>query len=309
MLSLPNFVVIGASRSGTTSLHHYLGQHPEIYVSPHKSPNYFAAQDPQPGWENATLQTMAKQWISSRKAYEAQFRGVTNERAVGDISPVYLQSIHTAKRIKETLAPSTKFVAILRNPVDRAYAHFLGRRRDGLELVESFDAIVERELSGPLNHDIVFGSYIGCGRYHHFLKPFYEQFPADNIRVYLFDQLQKDLPGLLRDLFSFLDVDPDYEVDTAFSHNKTGIISNPLLRSLWTRSVGLRTGMRPYLPAFIRHTSRSILAQQVSKPLLGADARLRISVALREDTQQLQQLINVDLSNWLSTDLHLNAQS
>jgi hypothetical protein len=52
-----------------------------------------------------------------------------------------------------------------------------------------------------------------------------------------------------------------------------------------------------------------MLAQQVSKPLLGADARQRISAALREDTQQLQQLINVDLSNWLSTDLHLNAQS
>jgi hypothetical protein len=309
MASLPNFVVIGASRSGTTSLHHYLGQHPDIYVSPRKSPNYFVAQDPQPGWENATLQAMAKQWISSREAYEAQFRGVTNERAIGDISPVYLQSIHTAKRIKETLAPSTKFVAILRNPVDRAYAHYLGRRRDGLELVDDFNAIVDRELTGPLNEDIAFGSYIGCGRYHHFLKPFYEHFSADNIRVYLFDQLQKDSSGLLRDLFSFLDVDPDYQVDTAFSHNQTGIISNPLLRSLWTRSVGLRTRMRPYLPAFIRHTSRSMLAQQVSKPLLVADARQRISSALREDTQELQQLINMDLSNWHATDLHLNAQS
>ena len=67
--------------------------------------------------------------------------------------------------------------------------------------------------------------------------------------------------------------------------------------------------MRPYLPAFIRHTSRSMLAQQVSKPLLGADARERICSALREDTQELQQLINMDLSNWHTTDLHLNAQS
>jgi hypothetical protein len=301
MVSLPNFVVIGASRSGTTSLHHYLGQHPDIYVSPNKSPNYFVAQDPQPDWENATLQAMASQWISSLTAYEAQFRGVTNERAIGDISPVYLQSIHTAKRIKETLAPSTKFVAILRNPVDRAYAHYLGRRRDGLELVESFDAIVERELGGGLNQDIAFGSYIGCGRYYHFLKPFYEQFPADNIRVYLFDQLQKDLPGLLRDLFLFLDVDPDYQVDTAFSHNQTGIIANPLLRTLWIRSVGLRTRMRPYLPVSIRHTSRSILGQQVSKPLLGTDARKKISAAVREDTLQLQQLSGLDLLSWLTT--------
>ena len=301
MASLPNFVVIGAGRSGTTSLHNYLAQHPDIYVSRKKSPNYFVAQDPQPAWENATLQAMAKQWISTRKAYEAQFDGVTTERAIGDISPVYLQSIHTAKRIKETLAPSTKLVAILRNPVDRAYAHYLGRRRDGLELVDDFNAIVDRELTAPLNDDVAFGSYIGCGRYHHFLKPFFEQFPAANIRVYLFDQLQKDLSGLLRDLFSFLDVDPDYQVDTAFSHNQTGIIKNPLLRSLWTKSVGLRTRMRPYLPAFIRHGSRSMLAQQVSKPSLGEDARQRISAALHEDTQALQQLINMDLSSWHTT--------
>jgi hypothetical protein len=308
MVSLPNFVVIGASRSGTTSLHHYLGQHPDIYVSPRKSPNYFVAPDPQPPRENATLQAMAKQWISTQKAYEAEFRGVTDERAVGDISPVYLQSIHAAKRIKDTLAPSTKFIAILRNPVDRAYAHYLGRRRDGLEPVEDFNAIVERELAGPVNDDIAFGSYIGCGKYHHFLKPFYEQFPADNIRVYLFDQLQEDLPGLLRDLFLFLGVDPNHQVDTTLSHNQTGIIANPLLRTLWTRSVGVRTKMRPYLPAFIRHTSRSILAKQVSKPSLGTDVRQKISSALREDTQQLQQLIGRDLSNWLSADLHLNAQ-
>lgn len=301
MASLPNFVVIGASRSGTTSLHHYLGQHPDIYVSPNKSPNYFVAEDPQPDWENATLQAMASQWISSLTAYEAQFHGVTNESAIGDISPAYLQSIHTAKRIKETLAPSTKFVAILRNPVDRAYAHYLGRRRDGLELDESFDAIVERELGGALNHEIAFGSYIGCGRYYHFLKPFYEQFPANNIRVYLFDQLQNDLPGLLRDLFLFLDVDPDYLVDTAFSHNQSGIITNPLLRTLWTRSVDLRTRIRPYLPGSIRHTSRSILAQQVSKPLLRRDVRQKISAAVHEDTLQLQQLSGLDLLSWLTT--------
>lgn len=307
MASLPNFVVIGASRSGTTSLHHYLGQHPDIYVGPRKSPNYFVAADPQPPWESATLQAMSKQWISTRKVYEAEFRGVTDECAVGDISPVYLQSIHTAKRIRETLAPSTKIVAILRNPVDRAYAHYLGRRRDGLEPVDDFNAIVERELSGPVNDDIVFGSYIGCGKYHQFLMPFYEQFPADSIRVYLFDQLQEDLPGLLRDLFLFLGVDPNYQVDTALSHNQTGIIANPLLRILWTRSVGLRTKMRPYLPALIRHTSRSILAQQVFKPSLEADVRQKVSAALSEDTQQLQQLIGMDLSHWLSADLHLNA--
>jgi len=307
MASLPNFVVIGASRSGTTSIHDYLGQHPDIYVSRRKSPNYFVAQDPQPDWEQPILRAMAKQWISTRDHYEAQFRGVNHERAVGDISPVYLQSIHSAKRIVDTLGPATKLVAILRNPADRAYAHYLGRRRDGLETGDNFDVIVDRELAGAFNADIAFGSYIGCGRYHHFLKTYYECFPADNIRIYLFEQLQTDPSGLLRDLFHFLDVDPDYVVDTTLSHNRTGIIGNPVYRSLWTRSVGLRTRIRPYLPALIRHAPRPILAKQVSKPILGANTRRRISAALRNDTLALQQLINRDLSQWLTAGSHLNA--
>jgi hypothetical protein len=185
MVCLPNFVVIGASRSGTTSLHQYLGQHPEIYVAPRKSPNYFVAQDPQPHWENKTLRAMAKQWVSSPDAYESLFREVTTQSAIGDISPVYLQSIHTAKRIKETLAPATKIVAILRNPVDRAYAHYLGRRRDGLEPVDDFKTIVERELAQPLIGNIAFGSYISCGRYYHFLKPFYASSVYNYLCVYI----------------------------------------------------------------------------------------------------------------------------
>lgn len=256
---------------------------------------------------------MAKQWVSSRKAYESLFREVTNQSAIGDISPVYLQSIDAAKRIKETLAPSTKIIAILRNPVDRAYAHYLGRRRDGLEPEDDFNTIVERELARPFKGDIAFGSYINCGRYYHFLKPYYEHFAADNIRIYLFDQLQKNVYGLLHDLFLFLDVDPGYQVDTAFSHNQSGIIANPLLRSLWVRSVDLRTRMRPYLPAYIRNLNRPLLAQQVTKPTLDADTRQKIGSALREDTEQLQQLIGMDLSHWLrvdlpGADLHLNTQ-
>jgi len=307
MRSRPDFIVIGAGRSGTTSLHQYLGQHPDIYLGPRKSPNYFVAQDPQPAWENPTLRAMAKQWISSQKDYEEFYRGVTHERAVGDVSPVYLQSIHCAKRILETLGPATKLVAILRNPVDRAYAHYLGRRRDGLETIDDFSALVDRELAGPFNADIVFGCYTGCSRYHHFLTPYYQHFSAGNIRVYLFEQLQADPFSVLRDLFCFLEVDPGYDVDTTFSYNQTGIIRNPVLRSLWTRSVGLRTRLRPYLPASIRHASRPILAQQVSRPILDTETRLKIGAALREDTLALQQLIDRDLSHWIVSNPHCDS--
>ena len=87
-MTLPNFIVIGASRSGTTSLHHYLGQHPEIHMSPVKSPNFFVAGDAQPAWETAVLRAMARQWITDRDEYEQLFAGASGKHAIGEVSPV-----------------------------------------------------------------------------------------------------------------------------------------------------------------------------------------------------------------------------
>ncbi len=300
MVQLPNFVVIGAGRCGTTSLHHYLEQHPEIYMSRHKSPNYFVSADPQPDHESSVLQSMATQWISNRETYETLFDAVREETAVGEVSPAYLQSVHSAGRIKEALSSSTRIIALLRNPVDRAWAHYLGRRRDGLEACGDFGQLVARELAQPLPDTIAFGSYVGCGRYHHFLKPYYEHFPRDNIRIYLFDQFEDDLPSLLRDLFLFLGVNAKHEINAGFQYNRSGVIRNSQLRLLWTKSVKLRTALRPYLPARLRHLARPSLARQVSKPPLDPAIRKSISLALRPDMEQLQRLTGLDISKWLS---------
>lgn len=308
MTVLPNFVVIGASRSGTTSLHDYLGQHPDVYVTARKSPNYFVSADAQPDRENVHLQAMARQWIASREAYESQFHGVAGERAVGDVSPVYLQSIHSAGRIRDTLGADARIIAILRNPADRAYAHYLGRRRDGLEAGGDFDAIVDRELASSLEKEIAFGSYVGSGQYHHFLRPYFELFPVANIRVYLFEQLQENPGAVLRDLFTFLDVDPQFEVNTSFSRNRSGVIANPLLRSLWTGSVGMRTTLRPYLPGWLRHAARPLLEQQVRKLPLEDKTRRKILDALRDDGIRLQELLRMDLGHWFAVNANADAQ-
>ena len=202
-MALPNFLVIGAGRSGTTSLHHYLRHHPEIFVCLEKSPNYFVSSEPMPSWENPRARAMARQWVSDRGAYERLFDGARNEKAVGEVSPVYLQALGAPRRIRAA-CPDAKIVAVLREPVDRAYAHFFGRRRDGLELRPDFEGVVEEELSRPLPDDVAFGSYLGCGRYHHFLKGYFDLFPRARIRVYLFEDLRADTGALLRDLFTFL---------------------------------------------------------------------------------------------------------
>ncbi|HVR29781.1 MAG TPA: sulfotransferase [Thermoanaerobaculia bacterium] len=296
-MTLPNFLVIGASRSGTTSLHHYLGQHPSVHMSPVKSPNFFVAGDPQPPWEGAAQRAMARQWITDRGDYEALFRGAGGKRAIGEVSPVYLQSLGAPARI-HSACPDAKLVAILREPVDRAWAHYLGRRRDGLERRTDFRAVVEDELARPLPDAVAFGSYVGCSRYHHFLAGYFQSFARERIRIYLFEDLVSDVSALLRDLFEFLEVDPGTAVDTERRHNQTGIVRQPLLRFLWTRTVRARIALRPFLPAAIRDTGRLAMGRELRRPALDPELRATIARVLAPDVERLQHLLGRDLTGW-----------
>lgn len=297
-MTLPSFIVLGASRSGTTSIHQYLGQHPQIFMCRRKSPNYFVAGDPIPSREKRVLRQMADQWISDLGAYQALFSEARDELAIGEVSPVYLQSRAAAGRIRK-LCPEAKLVAILRDPAERAWAHFLGRRRDGLETREDFQGVVESELKEGLPDDVAFGSYLGCSRYGRFLSLFFDLFPAEQIKIFLFDELLESPRAVLRDIFEFLEVDPSASqlVDLA-RHNRSGLIDGALRRLLWTRSVALRTAVRPYLPERVRRLAAPIFLSELKRPQLDPQIRKQICRALASDIELCQRLLERDLSRW-----------
>jgi hypothetical protein len=297
----PTFFVVGAGRSGTTSLHHHLGSHPEVFVTPVKSPDYFVSSLPMPNWEVPVARRMARNWVSTRAEYDALFAGVTTEQAVGDVSPVYLQARSAAPSIAAAF-PDARIIAILRDPVERAYAHWLGRRRDGIETRSDFRSVIEAELARGLPDDIAFGSYLGIGRYHHFLRDYTALFPPDRIRIYLFDDFCADAGGVLSDLFGFLGVDAGFSPDTSTRYGQTGEIVNPVSRALWTRSVRMRTALRPYIPAAIRGRALPLAARSgLRRPDLEPELRRRMLDAVRNDIEQLQILIGRDLSAWLTS--------
>ncbi len=297
-MPLPSFIVIGASRSGTTSLHHYLDQHPEIFICPRKSPNFFVAEDPVPAREGRWLRRMADQWVSDRDTYESLFAAADEGQLVGEVSPVYLQSCFAAARIRR-LCPDARLVAVLRDPAERAWAHFLGRRRDGLERRRDFAAVVESEIRDGLPREIAFGSYVGCSQYGLFLETYFENFRAEQLRVCLFDDLRRDPRAFLREILSFLEVDPAMSETVRLSrHNRSGVISSRWRRLLWTGSVGLRTILRPYLPERIRRLGQRLALDKVDKAPLAPAVRARICDVLAPDIDRCARLIGRDLSAW-----------
>jgi hypothetical protein len=298
-MPLPDFLVIGASRSGTTSLHNYLGQHPEVFMCPRKSPNFFVSADPIPAREDPVARQMMGQWVADRASYEGLFSGAWDGAAIGEVSPVYLQSWDAPMRILK-MCPEAKLVAILRDPAERAWAHYMGRMRDGLESREDFAAVIEAELAEGLPDDVAFGSYLGCSRYGHFLSRYFELFARDKIRLYLFEDLREAPRDLLGDIFSFLGVDPSSCASISMSkHHQSGQVSGALRRFLWTRSVGLRTTLRPMLPEGVRRLAAPVFLKNLEKPRLDPVLRARICEVLAPDIERCQELIARDLSRWL----------
>jgi hypothetical protein len=298
-VGLPNFLVIGAGRSGTTSLHHYLSQHPDVFLTAEKSPNFFVSQDPLPPWEGPAQQVMARQWVRTLDDYEALFAGAGVRAAVGEASPMYLQSRRAPARIAAA-CPEVRLVAILREPVGRAYAHFMGRRRDGLDRRTDFSKVVQAELSQPLPQDVAFGHYLGCGRYHHFLQGYFDRFPADRIRIYLYDDLLADASALVADLFAFLGVDPRFSPDMSRRYGQTGVPANPVARFVWTRSVTARTLVRPWLPRRVRDLAAPMFLGDLSRPPLDPSLHARVIDVFRDDIARLEGLLGRDLSHWLT---------
>jgi hypothetical protein len=230
---LPTFLVIGATKGGTTSLYHYLDQHPDIYMShPVKEPKFFTAEEGSVVRENG-----AKGWhvsaghITKLADYQALFRGATAERARGEASPQYLYYPEVPERIHRRL-PEVELIAILRHPVARAYSAFLHQTRDGMEPQTNFAAALADEPRriaegwSPLYH------YRAQGFYHEQLSRYYRLFDPAKIHVYLYDDLQKDPLGLMQRIYRDVGVDAAFRPSLEVQHNISGVPKNRALHSV-----------------------------------------------------------------------------
>ena len=297
-MTLPTFLVIGAGRSGTTSLDHYLGQHPDIFMSLVKAPSHFFCADLERVPDLATRLVTRSYFTPAADRYEALFDGVGHERAVGEVSPVYLASVHVAQRIVTRL-PDARLIAVVRNPVDRAYARYVARYRDGLER-RDFAQVVQDECGEPLVRDVAFHTYLPAGFCAHVLETYFERFPREHIRIHLFDDLVRDPAGVLADLCGFVGVDPRFPVDTSVRLNSSGgTVANPLLRGLWTRTALVRAALGPYVRRSLRDRVFSAVTRSLVDGSLDPGLRRRLVDLYRPEIARLGELLDRDLSHWL----------
>ncbi len=302
-MRLPTFVILGAQKSGTTSLYHYLGQHPEVFMPEVKEPSFLALygcdkefrgpQDPAAANPYRTLE-----------AYASLFAGSEGFKAVGEASTLNLYYPTTIDNI-QAFIPTARLVCILRNPVERAYSHYNFVRMLGREPLDSFEAAFDgedariREDWGPIWH------YKSRGYYYSQLNPYFSAFPREQIKVYLLEDLKTDQEGTLRDLFRFVGVEASFVPPVLESKNVSSVP-----RFAWlNRAVYIPGLVRRMARAFVPKTRRERLRQSAIDWLQKHNARApdrltpfmrkRLQAVYREDIEKLQTLLNRDLSGWL----------
>jgi hypothetical protein len=256
-MRLPNFVVIGAPKCGTTSLHHYLSQHPDVYVPKRKELHYFsyphiARFSAGPGDAN-----ILNHFCATRQSYENHYENAGKEAAIGDISPSYLYYAEVSGRIKMELG-NPKIVIVLRDPIDKAFSQYMHLVRDNRETLSFYDALMaekrhERDGWTPL------WRYSESSLYAAKLKIYLDEFGEDRVKILLFTEFIRNPHGVMSELFRFLDVDSEFRPDTSKVLNKSGFPKSRLMADFLSKPNSVTALAKKLFPESVSSSIRSAL--------------------------------------------------
>ena len=294
---LPNFLILGAPRSGTTYLHRCLEEHPDVYMarlSYSGDINFF----------NPNSEISAIRYYDRGIAwYEALFDGRRHETAVGEKTAHYFADPEVPARIFAHI-PEAKLVVVIRNPVERAYSNFWysrGKLPPGLDFIEACHSPAGRQLR-----------LLESGLYYQHLRRFLEFFPRDRIHIIVHDFLRSDPRAQLARLFDFLGVDSTF-VPSSIDCRLNGAIG-PGTNIYRIRAVGhhvkqhhrrvfrmLKKLPTSWFEQYLGRRMSRISASAGYPPMARADRR-RLEAFFDEDNREIGRHLSIDLqSMWRSS--------
>ena len=305
-MTLPNFLIIGAAKAGTNALYHYLRQHPQIYMSPWKEPKFFAFEtEADLGFRaaNGRDAPVNASVILDQAEYEELFDDARDgELARGEASTHYLYVEKSPGRIK-TLIPDARLIAVLRNPVDRAFSSYQHLVRDDLEPLD-FGAALDAEPQRIAEHYAYLYRYTDMGFYSQQLDRYEKTFPENQLCVLLYDDLRSDPEETCRRIFSFLGVDEDFVPDMSGEYNRSGVPKNRVMHRLLNPSAPMKRRLWNVTPRFARErlldAQTKIVNRNLQRQTMPEHERDRLRGVFREEVGRLEARLDRDLSHWLA---------
>jgi hypothetical protein len=296
---VPNFLVAGPTKCGTTSFSIYLNQHPDIFIPQIKEPNFLSSKIVDLPFAGKGSDEVSDLYVRSFEDYKNLYAN-QHEAALGDASA---NTIYYGEKIipviREYLGDPKIFI-LLRDPVKRAfsaYSHLVRDNREELSFEEALDMEEQRinENYDPLFH------YTRGSLYARNVKIFKESF--SNVQVLLTSDLYKNPDNIFRNVFEFMGVDPEFEVRSSQQHNISGKPKSQFMNDLVTRDTSLRKILRPLVRMFTTQTMRermvsSIQKKNLAKLELDPQTESKLRDFFRTDVQELESVLEKDLSSW-----------
>ena len=287
-MNLPNLLIVGAAKSGTTSLHNYLKQHPDIYMSNHKEPHFLI--------NNEIGVNRIPKGINNLQDYSNLFSNGASHKYRGESSAMYLQFPEIAiKNIDRYLDEDVKIIIMLRNPIERAFSGYQHVKRYNLDEDLDFeDALEISEQRYFTNNNITPASrYIHIGMYNEFVRKFKTKFKT-NVHIIIYKDFINNTNQELSRLFIFLGI-KDVQID----FNKQYMVGgwkwkNDLFRKIFMK----RHFLKKFIPfkRLIRAAFKSFATDSVEK--IDDTIREKLIGIYKDDIKNLSTFLNVDLNFW-----------
>lgn len=297
---LPNFLIVGAHKSGTTSLCNYLAQHPQVYISKKKEPHFLISEYLNLPWKGPEDIDSSKNICTSFKKYLSLFKPADSSiKAIGESSVFHLYYYKEAiPKIKKILG-APKIIIILRNPIQRAFSNYSHLRKEGREKF-SFEKAIKEESHRKEKNYGPFWRYTEASFYYQQVKAYLEEFPE--VRIYLTEELINNSKNMLKDIFTFLEVDPSYKINTNIKYNISGIPRSIFIQKMLIRPNLIAYALRLFTTKKQRDKLRAILNKlntRKRKTTILPETHQYLRELYKDDIIQLQSLIGRDLSGWL----------
>lgn len=303
---MPHFIIVGAARAATTSLHYYLTRHPQIAMSRIKEPNFFLfdrGTDPPTPLVAPDARLLAKSVVTPRDYHRLFAR--PDGGVAGEASPLYLYVRETPALIAAA-NPATKIIVVVRDPIERARSHFMsvaGASLNG-DTVGAFRRAIEPELAEPGYTPYAIGAhYLRLGRYGEQVARYLDCFPPDQLLVLSFDEVAHHTPIALARICDFIGVDPGFDFGALAPHNSSrrrGREPRRLASMLSQVQPRLKGALPPSVVAPLARLRARALSAPAEYTALPDELHRTLADYFRADVEHLRSLTDVDTKNWLA---------
>ena len=297
--NLPNFLIVGAAKCGTSSLHNYLNQHPDVFM-----PSYN-----EQGMKVKEPRFLIKDLVKDRlhngvwswEEYKSLFNEVKNEISIGESTVLYLFYYdHAIHNIKKYLGKNVKIIIMLRNPTDRAYSAFQHVSR-GLKEQNSFEEALKIE-KGRMNKESSLTPmvmYREMGLYHDMVRAYKENFK--NVHIIFYEDFRDDTEGEIKKIFKFLELSLSVNIDFVSRHNVGGKKwKNEKMKHVFMKNNPLKSALKKAIPKSLRKGVRDKLISASTDKVapMKENTRVKLNEFFKDDVKKLSDLLNRDLTHW-----------